>query len=186
MLLLLAACSGDGEDTPTATVPTTVDTPTTAAPSDPYAIPPVIDVAYVQRVFDALDQIDGAVFADFLARRQLTPEMGVRLGTIYNQDELERQLKSLADQLTGDLGVFRDPPGTRRTVVKRLLTARPECISLIAEFDNRDVLKNPRPPTPTYVALQPTDPSLDPTNANPTPYSIFDEDKDFRDSCAVS
>lgn len=184
LVLVLAACSGDGEDTPTATVPTTVETPTTAAPSDPYAIPAVIDVAYVQRVFDALDQIRGEVVKEFLTKRQLTPEMGARLGTVYNPTQLERELGARVEQLGQDFSVFKQAPGIRRTLVRRILTARTDCISVVAEYDNTAVLKNPRPPTPTYLALEPTNASSDPANNNPTPYSIFQEDKDFDDPCA--
>ena len=185
-LLVLAACSGDGEDAPTATVPTAVETPSTAAPSDPYAIPAVIDVAYVQRVFDALDQIQGEVIKEFLTTRQLTFPMTVRLGAVYNREELERTVNALKEQLNRDFSVFKQPPGTRRTVVKRLLTARHDCVSVAAEFDSAGLLKDPGPPESAYLALQPTEPSLDPTNLNPTPYSIFSEDRQLRDPCVRS
>ena len=52
----VAGCGGDGSgatDGPTASVPTT--------PPDPYAVPAVIDEAYVNRVLAALDQANGDV-----------------------------------------------------------------------------------------------------------------------------
>lgn len=181
MVLTLAACSGGGEDDgPAATVPAT--TASTAA-ADPYAIPATIDVAYVQRVFDALDQIRGEVVKEFLTKRQLTPEMGARLGTVYNSAELERELKARVEQLERDFSVFKQPPGTRRTVVKRLMTARSDCISVEAEFDSSAVLKNPGRPVPAYLALRPTEPELDPQDINPTPYSIASENADPEDPC---
>ena len=181
MVLTLAACSGGGEDDgPAATVPAT--TASTAA-ADPYAIPATIDVAYVQRVFDALDQIRGEVVKEFLTKRQLTPEMGARLGTVYNSAELERQLHARVEQLKRDFSVFKQPPGIRRTVVKRIMTARVDCISVEAEFDNTAVLKAPGPRSPAYLGLEPTEPALDPEEVNPTPFSIFAEDPDLQDPC---
>ena len=56
----LTGCGGDGSGTadgPTATVPTT--------PPDPYAVPAVIDEAYVNRVLAALDQVEWRCCADW-------------------------------------------------------------------------------------------------------------------------
>ncbi len=185
LALTVSACSGGEDDTPSATVPTATTATTAAASSDPYAIPAVIDIAYVQRVFDALDQIQGEVIKEFLTTRQLTFAMTVRLGSVYNRDELERTVNALKEQLTRDFSVFKQPPGIRRTVVRRILTARRDCVSVAAEFDSTGILKDPGAPTSAFLALQPTDPALDPSNINPTPYSIFSEDQRFRDPCAV-
>ena len=171
----VAEARGTGTRTPLTTA--------TTAPADPYAVPATIDVTYVQRVLDALDAIRAPVVAELLAIRSVSLPMARRLAAIYNPEEHDRQVQLMESQAGRDLSVFKDPPGVRRTIVKRLLSARPDCISMEVEFDSSAVLKNPAPPTPTYLALQPTEPSSDPANVNPTPYSIFSVDEDFRDPC---
>ena len=63
-LVLLGACSGGNDDDAAASrtlpsAPPETPTTTTSAPADPYAIPAVIDEAYVNRVLAALDQVHG-------------------------------------------------------------------------------------------------------------------------------
>ena len=186
----VAGCRSRDDDGPVAeargTGTTTPLTTATTAPADPYAVPATIDAAYVQRVLDALDRIDAEVFAEALAARQVTALVTLRLRSMYNPEELDRQVHALQIQLGRDLSVFKNPPGMRRTVVKRVVTARPDCILVEVEFDNTNLLKNPRPSPPTYLGLEPTAASSDPSNLNPTPYSIFLETVDFEDPCAVS
>jgi hypothetical protein len=57
VLVLAAACSQSGDERgPTATVPSA---PITTQPADPYAVPDVIDAAYVNRVLAGLDAVMG-------------------------------------------------------------------------------------------------------------------------------
>jgi len=80
--LLLGACSGSGAGSdgaasalpsatssrPAATAPAAAPGPTTTtAPADPYAVPEVIDAAYVNRVLAALYAIDGDTTREVLA-----------------------------------------------------------------------------------------------------------------------
>lgn len=185
VVLMGASCNRSDDDT--------AETTTTAAPRttsttavDVTTVPATIDMIYVQRVFDVLDQIRGDVVKEFLTKRQLTPDMVARLGAVYNPQELDREIQARNQQLRGDFSVFRQPVGIRRTMVRRLITARADCISVEAFFDNSQVLNNPPAPTPTYVALQPTAPVSDPRGDNPTPFAISSEDKDPADPCAAS
>lgn len=59
-------------------------------------------------------------------------------------------------------------------------SVRPDCVSVVATFDNSGVLVNPLPGATAYLSLQASGPS----NLNPTPFSILDEDADPRDTCA--
>ncbi len=86
-LLVLAACGGDKEPLgPTATVPQ----PTTT--TDPYAVPAVIDEAYVNRVLAGLDQAVGDIVRLVVSTRDIPPEVIDRLKAMYVGDAL--QLKS--------------------------------------------------------------------------------------------
>ena len=67
-------------DVPTATVPT--------VPPDPYAVPAVIDEAYVNRVLAALDQAVGDVVRMVIRTKVLSPEAIERLQAIYVGDAL--------------------------------------------------------------------------------------------------
>jgi len=182
LALLAAACDRSGEDAARTT--TTSAVPRTTTPTvDVSTVPAVIDMAYVQSVFDVLDQIRGEVVKEFLAKRELTPDMVARLSAVYNQEELDREVQARRAQSKGDFSVFRQPPGIRRTIVRRLITARPDCIFVESSFDNSQVLNAPPPTTPTYLALQRSVPSS--PRGNPTPFSIFSEDKDPADPCAA-
>ncbi len=183
LALLATGCNGSDEET--------AKTTTTAAPSttattavDVTTIPATIDMVYVQRVFDVLDQVAGEVVKEFVVKRQLTPDMVARLSTVYKPNELDRQVRALNEQVRGDYSVFKNPPGIRRTLVQRLITVRRDCVSVEATFDNSGVLINPPPRSPTYLSLQAANTTVGPSDLNPTPFSILDEDAEPRDSCA--
>jgi len=187
MTLMGASCRKSGSDdavTTTTSIPQQSTTSTTVI--DVSVIPPNIDVAYVQRVLDVLDEINGGVLRDLLTKRQVTPDMSSRLRAIYNPQELDRQVQALNEQLTRDLSVFKDPPGNRRTVVRRLGTTSGDCVFVEALFDNSAVLKAPNPsPSPTYLALEPPQSSAAAANRS-TALLISREDKDGRDACTAS
>src|SRR5581483_2350776 len=77
--LLLSACGKSATahqaastKLPQPTVPPTA--PTTTTPADPYAIPATIDAAYLNRVFLALEHIDGDATRLIVANKKLVPE----------------------------------------------------------------------------------------------------------------
>ena len=75
---LLTSCAGKEEPLgPAATVPRGTTT------TNPYAIPPVIDEAYVNRVLAGLDQAVGDVTRLIVATRTVPPEAIDRLKVIY-------------------------------------------------------------------------------------------------------
>ena len=86
LLAALAACSDSSSDkaSPAATV-ATEPAPTTTI--DPYAVPPVIDVAYVNRVLAELDRVMGDVTRLVVRTRTIPPEAYDRLRALYPDDE---------------------------------------------------------------------------------------------------
>jgi len=180
-----ASCGGSRGDKALSTTTTSMPPSTTTTAIDVTVVPATIDVAYVQRVFEVLDQIDGVVSQDALRERSISQAMIGRLATIYFPEELDRQVQVLADDVKGDLSVFRSPPGIRHTKVQRLLTASRDCISVEVLFDSSEVVLQPKAQTPTYFGLRPKTPASDPAGLNTTRYSIFSEDKKAVDPCVV-
>ena len=75
--LVVAACSsGSGEAEQRTTVPTA---PALTTTTNPYAVPEVIDAAYVNRVLTGLDAAVGDVVRIVLAAGHVTPESLDRL-----------------------------------------------------------------------------------------------------------
>ncbi len=168
----------------TAVAAVALPTTTSTTAVDVSTIPATIDIAYVQRVFDVLDQIRGEVVKEFLAKRQLTPEMVARLGAVYNPQELQDQAVVLPELLKSDSTSFKQSPGTRRTVVQRLLTSRPDCVMAEVAFDVSAVVVSPGPSTMSYLRLEPRGDSSS-TLANPTAFVIADQDTKPSDPCAA-
>ncbi|MEA2843187.1 MAG: hypothetical protein QOJ69_858, partial [Actinomycetota bacterium] len=98
----LVGCGGGGSsgaDGPTATVPT--------VPPDPFAVPPVIDEAYVNRVLAALDQAVGDVVRIVVSTKTLTPEAIDRLQALYVGDALQLQFQIFQADLFNDLAGYK-------------------------------------------------------------------------------
>jgi hypothetical protein len=160
----LAGCGGGGDsddEGPTATVPTT--------PPDPYAVPAVIDEAYVNRVLAALDQLSGDVLRTFLMTKTLPPDAIDRLEAAYVPDLARRQSDALQANLYALLAEHPTIPGNRHTEVSRLITARRSCIFAEVKRDYSEVVAAPDPRLEKqWVSLIPLDPSMDPHNYNRT------------------
>lgn len=161
----LAGCDGDdgAADGPTATVPTT--------PPDPYAVPAVIDEAYVNRVLAALDQADGDVTRLVARTGTVPPEAVDRLKALYVGDYLQLQIDILQQDILNGMKGYRSDLGNQRTSVVRLLTASPTCIFAEATRDLSEVSSSsdPRLASP-WVGLVPIDPDVDPNGYNQTPW----------------
>ncbi|HUR17431.1 MAG TPA: hypothetical protein VMZ51_00655 [Acidimicrobiales bacterium] len=177
LLLAGGSCKSGKSGGPDPTVPTkpAPATTTTTVPADPYAIPNVIDEAYVNRVLAALDQIDGDVLRRVVATGGIDPEVLKMLRAIYNDPQYEIELQSLRDLLGRGFGNFKSPPGNRRTLVDRLVTAGQGCILIEAETEFSQVLKNEPPDLPEEIelfTLRSIQQGAKERGLNPTPWSI--------------
>lgn len=175
-LSLLAACSSSpGDDTADATVPTAppLETTTTAAP-DPFAVPEVIDEAYVNRVLAALYRIDGDVLRRVVADGEVPSDARRMLRAMYNDPQFELEFQGTLKTVARGLDRFKRPPGDRKTEVVKLMTARPDCIFVEVTVDFSDVVVSPPAATGDthFLALQPTQPGADPQEINKTAWSI--------------
>jgi len=106
MIVAGAACSGGGggagsaanlaTSSVVATSAVTVTTTTTPATIDPYAIPKVIDAAYVNRVLAALYAVDGDAVREVLASGQVEASAISKQSQIFSGDQLAIELRNLA------------------------------------------------------------------------------------------
>lgn len=160
--LVLGACSdSDQSDVPTATVP--VAPPTTVAP-DPFAVPAIIDEAYVNRVLAALDAPIGDVLRLVVEERSVTPEAIEQLKAIYvNPELLALSIRSFEEDLRTGFAGYRLPPGDRTTTVKRLLSGRPDCLFVEVQRDYSTVATEPVEARSEWIAMRPQSRSINVT-----------------------
>ena len=187
MLAAGVACGGKDEPLgPTATVPQATTT------TNPYAVPQVIDEAYVNRVLAGLDQAVGDITRLVVGSRTLSPEALDRLRTIYVDDSLELSIRGFQNDVRADFAGYRQPPGNKTTTVTELISARPTCIFAKVNKDFSAVGVDPDPSLATqWVALVPSGTVLDPSGFNPTRwvfvYDGFRQDRSAPpDPCAAS
>jgi hypothetical protein len=183
--VVLAACGGESEPAgPTATVPQATST------TNPYAVPPVIDEAYVNRVLAGLDQVVGDAVRALVDTSVLDEGVYYRLRAVALDAVFQRKLDDLQDDLLTGMAGYRRPPGDKITTVRKLITVRDACIfaEVLKDFSavNDDGASNE---STQWVALVPLDPARDLHDYNPTPwvylYDGFRPDQSMpADQCA--
>jgi hypothetical protein len=165
--LLLGACAGEPAQPqiPSATVPTEPPRTTT---TNPYAVPAVIDAAYVNRVLAWFDQTEGDITRSVMASRTLAPDDVARLRAIHASDgafqvALDSHQFSIRNGFSGAL----PNPGNKRTVVVEMLSAKSSCVYVKVDRDYSAVASNPNPALtgPQWVALRRLEPPGSPFNA---------------------
>lgn len=172
-LALAAGCNGKADGGPQTTLPPPPTASTT--PPDPYAVPAVIDEAYVNRVLAALDQVEGDVVRSLVANRVPQIDDTKRLRAIYNDPQFQLELDDLVTFAKTDLSQYKVPPGNRKTTVTRVVTTKPDCIYVEASTDFSEVVRvlAERPPDEVKaITLRPTQAGADQQDLNPTPWSI--------------
>ena len=106
VLLAIAACSGPSHHS---TTPTSVPAPPTSAPStsapstvsatDPYSVPRVITVAYVNSVLAALAHVASDSAREFSASHQVNSTVRADLRAIFNDPAYAQQIQDLNQNL---------------------------------------------------------------------------------------
>lgn len=163
--LLFAACASGSPHRSARDVDATVPASTTT--TDPYAVPATIDIPYLNRVFAALEKINGDATRLIVAHRAITPDAAKLLSAIYTDDEFKAQAEDWNNLIDGGLHTFRPQPGDRKTTVTEVLVQRPDCVSVRVERDYTAVVVKPEPVV-SRVSLSRHAPS----GINPTPWII--------------
>ncbi|MGI8684837.1 MAG: hypothetical protein ACR2MO_07080 [Acidimicrobiales bacterium] len=179
LAVLVGACSPGGNKGPETTVPTAPTTVATTAPVDPFAVPTVIDAAYVDRVLAALNKVEGDLVRDLVETNALTVEASTRLRAIYNDPKYQQEFDSLVKLFGAGTTEFKRPPGDRSTTVIELVSTSPACILAKTASDYSAVVTVPPAPEADkvdIVTLRATQPGADPKNLNPTPWSVSNDE----------
>lgn len=180
--VLLAGCSGEGEGNASPTLPSSASTTSTTTAPDVSVIPEVIDEAYLDAVLAALDEVEGEAARIIVATKRLPPDAVDRLNAIYSDEEFQFQIETWVSAFAKDpqLSSIKPVPANRRTTVRRIITASPDCVWMEVERDDSESSAVPVTPRTEYVALRPLDRSNDPRKFNPTAWMIgvegFNED----------
>jgi hypothetical protein len=137
-----------------ATVPTAAPTTTT---TNPYAVPDQIDAAYVNRVLAGLDAIEGDIFREVRATKNLTPEIVHRVGALYTNLTAAGVLVNVYQVgMANNFAGYLDIPGDRVTTVTEMLSTRATCIYVRALRDQQARIDTPSSPHEIWIALRPT------------------------------
>lgn len=153
----------------TAVGPTVATAPETTTTTDPYAIPPVIDAAYVNRVLAGLDAAVGDVVRFVVKTHPAPHEITLRLKPLYNDDQTALQLEGFHQDYIGKFAGYRANPGDQVSSVTELVSATSTCIFAHVTRDYGPVVNVPNPDlADQWMAVVPSDPSRDPQHYNAT------------------
>lgn len=185
-LLASAACSnGDGGSKgsaganptlatdPPRTNPTLATVPPATTTTNLYAVPAVIDAAYVNRVLAALDTQLGDVTRLLIRTKTFPAEAFDRLKAIYTDNEsLQLKLDAFQADLRKGFADYKPTPGNKITTVTKMVTASRTCIFVEVRRDYTPVTGKNTIIHPQWAALKPSDPSRDPSRYNGTSWAF--------------
>lgn len=166
-----AACSSGAADKGSAGAnPTLATDPPRTTTTNPYAVPAVIDAAYVNRVLAGLDAVTGDAVRAVMSTRTIPRDVFDRLKALYlDNNRLQLAIDGLQLDLRENMAGYRTTPGNKVTTVTELITATPTCVFSAVRRNYSAVSTGTVPPVdPQWVALRPADPSRDPGQYNST------------------
>jgi hypothetical protein len=184
-LIASAACSNAGAakgsaganptlaTDPPRTNPTLATVPPATTTTNPYAVPAVIDAAYVNQVLAGLDAVTGDAVRIVLQTRSIPREVYDRLRAIYSNDRwLQVDIDGLQSDMRRGFDTYRKPPGNQVTTVTQLITVKHDCIFARVNRDYTAIGVNSSATDIQWVALTPLDPNRDIAGYNRTRWSL--------------
>ncbi len=166
--LLAAACSSSkaGVTAARKDIATAVANTTT---TNPYAVPPVIDIAYVNRVLAGLDAAVGDVVRFVVKTKPAPHEITLQLKPLYTDHMASLQLEGFHQDSIEDFEGYRATPGNKISKVVELVSATSTCIFAHLSRDYGPVVDVPNPDlSDQWVALVPKELARDPNSYNVT------------------
>lgn len=163
---IVGACSSATTALPSPSIPTAPERTTTTSP---YAVPAVIDAAYVNRILAALDALQGDTIRWLAANKSTGSYVASRLRAIYDDTTYSEQTRNIARAAADGYRDIKPNPGNVVTTVTSLVVASSRCIFAKANWDATRTLNNPDPQLSVlWVGLVPQDKSRDPDGFNTT------------------
>jgi hypothetical protein len=136
MLALLAGCGSGGLDSaaerPEASGPT--------SSADPWVVPDPIDIAYVQRVVNEIEEQRDFLLDEVYASHQLSELSKSRLRAIYAQPYLEAALDGASKGSMEEHPDVKADSAPARVPVKFIRSVRSDCINAIVDVDDSPAL----------------------------------------------
>ena len=174
LLLTASAACNSSSDAERVTAPNTVATePPATTTTNPYAVPAVIDIPYVNRVLAGLDAVMGDATRELIRSRTITAEVYDRLRAIYgNNSLLQLVVEAIEEEMRKSFSGYKPNPGNRSSTVTRVVTAQSNCIFVRVQRDYSAMSPQPNPSDPQWVALKPLERVRDFLGYNPTPWAM--------------
>ncbi|MCA1704507.1 MAG: hypothetical protein LC808_15095 [Actinobacteria bacterium] len=170
-----AACSPSSADRDSVGAGNSVPTePPRTTTTNPYAVPAVIDVAYVNRVLAGLDAAVGDVLRLVQRTNTIPREAYDHLKALYADPEfMQIKIDGYQRDIREGFKGYKPAPGNRQSAVTRLISATPNCIFAQINRDYASVGVNPLSELQTqWVGLTPLDRARDPHGYNPTQWAF--------------
>jgi hypothetical protein len=173
-LIASAACSPSSADKATSD-PTIATEPAPTTTTNPYAVPAVIDTAYVNRVLAGLDAQIGDVTRMVVRTGTIPPEAYDRLKAIYaDAGFLQIAIDGFQQDIREQFKGYKPNPGNKVTFATQLITSRRDCIFAQVQRDYSAIGSQPSPSlTVQWIGLTPLDPTRDPANFNLTSWALI-------------
>jgi hypothetical protein len=171
--VLTSCSSGGGQPSSSATIPRATST------TDPYAVPATIDIPYLNRVFLALEKVDGQATRLIVANKRITPDAAALMHAIFTDEEFKIQTEGWNDDIDKGLASYRVNPGDRGTTVRRIIAIHPDCIAVEVDRDYSAVVLDAKPGAIALVSLS----TRAAASRNPTPWVISSQLKSGRLPC---
>ncbi len=184
VLLTASACSTPSH---AAAPPTTSLPPSTTTAPDPYSIPPVITVAYVNSVLVVLNHVYSDAERELASAHQVNAEVRADLRAVFNDPVYGQQVQAAEASLEqGVISNVRTDGGDAKTVVNRLITGTSACIFVETTSDPSALFVRPvLEPASEYFELVLKQPGADPRDLNSTPWA-YGADEVFLEPTSVS
>jgi hypothetical protein len=175
VMIMTAACRSGADPAP-ATGNTVRTEPPRTTTTDPYAVPAVIDAAYVNRILAGLDAAMGDVARMVIDTRTIPREALDRMRALYGNDRiLQLVIDTFQDDIRRSFSNYKANPGNTTSEVTQLLSATPACIFVRVLRDYSAVASSPPHTSVQWIALRPVEPSRDPRGFNSTTWAFVYE-----------
>lgn len=149
-----------------------------------FLYPATVDVAYVQRVLDALAAIEVEGARAVARDRHLGLALDRALAAVYSGPELARVLRAWEGQAVAGFPDLADAPTPVRTRVTEVLRADPTCVIVAAERDFSGFTRAGDALQANHLGLVPRT-ATPPEQENTTPWLInYDRSPTAEDPCA--
>ncbi len=130
-----------------------IEPTTTTITTDPFAVPAVVDLPYVQRVLETIYRLSDEATRYAYATKVPDAELSERLDAIFGGPALEEAKRVLSENAAEGYVRLANPPGDAEVRAVDILQATSTCMVVRANLDFGSYYKDP-PPAPPQGVVQ--------------------------------